>query len=408
MSIPFLTYTSVRMALESTIEESSKTIFTIFKFEISGYTQSVKLLNISTGNISYELVKLRNEDYLCQINNIKEIVENDKEVPEEEAILSKVNDLTEVISSSLKDTCLFYISGYWTYCHCKDNQLVQFYGSPNDYLENNWQGYVLGKYKIEDQAIPMSIDKEDGLWYLGQTLNDGTLCDLTGKPRSVDIHYVCDPSQTKPTFNWAREYKTCQYLAEISIPELCNDTLLRTRIQPLINEIQCKKVIDIDEHVVSKNEIIMDEIFIDHSKKISLDNYELNKLGPDLFSGKPKDDSDNLIIIIDISDKDDLIARVGEVYFSALKNDKLTRTKAETTKLFTHSLHYFYTTYIYNKSGEYVTTVEVEFERKEYPVISIRKLHNKSKQESNVREYTMLPQFETSNNYIINAGRDEL
>lgn len=137
-----------------------------------------------------------------------------------------------------KKTCIYKLDSYWTYELCLNEHLRQFNG---DILEKkHTQEYVLGKFKpsnlernrkehnkrIEQlksqNKAPPKIDY-DGVKvpYVGLSMDDGTVCDLTGQPRTTRVYFVCDRHE-KPQLESIEEIQSCEYEAIVSTGLLCD------------------------------------------------------------------------------------------------------------------------------------------------------------------------------------------
>lgn len=137
-----------------------------------------------------------------------------------------------------KKTCIYKLDSYWTYELCLNEHLRQFNG---DILEKkHTQEYMLGKFKSssldrsrkehnkrvehlksQNKAVPR-IDY-DGVKvpYLDLWMDDGTVCDLTGQPRTTRVYFVCDRHE-KPQLESIEEIQSCEYEAIVSTGLLCD------------------------------------------------------------------------------------------------------------------------------------------------------------------------------------------
>jgi len=72
------------------------------------------------------------------------------------------------------------------------------------------------------QKAYIQVKKIDGLSlpYLQINMTDGTLCDLSGKPRSTRVQYVCYQHGKHEIYS-LKETSTCEYEAVILSPLLC-------------------------------------------------------------------------------------------------------------------------------------------------------------------------------------------
>lgn len=318
-------------------------------------------MNDTSNNITYELRKLPQADYLCQVGRINSSDSTDNLKEEEKILMSKLDTFSQSLIEGLEDTCAFFLNSYWTYTFCNNSQLSQFHGGVKALANPNTYKYILGNAPTSNSNY--TINKDQGIWHLSKIYDNGTICDLTGEPRTVEIQYICDPKAKRPNLFSVRELRTCHYLAQIAVPELCREDILRDRADPFVSEIQCKRV-------------IKENYDLNHRGKISLMNYDLNYLGPDLFSGFPKSESaqsgGHSTIIIDIAiDPSTLVERFGDVYFNSLDQNKLVSPELS-EKLRDQSVTYTFEANVYDSLGDYKTTLDISFEKLDPPMITVR------------------------------------
>ncbi|KAJ1975872.1 Protein OS-9 [Dimargaris verticillata] len=185
----------------------------------------------------------------------------------------------------LKSQCLSYFQGWWTYEYCHQGYVRQFRHSPAD----KRQGipaisldFQLGQYSHRTPSLttptarPKPGDKQstafddnngeraqrtsvgadvsytslqsyDSQQYLSQEWSGGTLCDLTGKPRTVQIQFHCTPEET-PHIAQVHELSTCVYLMVIHMPTLCQDPTFVQKREAAVGQIACHKVVSDQEY----------------------------------------------------------------------------------------------------------------------------------------------------------------
>jgi protein OS-9 len=78
--------------------------------------------------------------------------------------------------------------------------------------------------------------------YLVQKMEGGTTCDLTGKPRRVEVQYHCNPHIAE-RIGYIKEVTTCSYLLVVYTPRLCNDVAFLPPIETKANEIVCRVIV---------------------------------------------------------------------------------------------------------------------------------------------------------------------
>lgn len=82
--------------------------------------------------------------------------------------------------------------------------------------------------------------------YLVQKMEGGTTCDLTGKPRQIEIQYHCNP-QVGDVIGWIKEVTTCSYVMVVYTSRLCNDVAFLPAKEDKANVIACLPIVRDDE-----------------------------------------------------------------------------------------------------------------------------------------------------------------
>lgn len=73
-------------------------------------------------------------------------------------------------------------------------------------------------------------------------MKSGTLCDLTMRPREIEIQYHCGTTGSD-RIAWIKEVTTCSYLMVVHTPRLCTDAAFQPQAQAETHEILCKPII---------------------------------------------------------------------------------------------------------------------------------------------------------------------
>ncbi|RYC54089.1 hypothetical protein CHU98_g12120, partial [Xylaria longipes] len=79
--------------------------------------------------------------------------------------------------------------------------------------------------------------------YLVQRMGDGTVCDLTGRERTIEIQYHCSPESTQDRIGWIKEVTTCSYLMMVNTPRLCVDVAFQPPKEERANIISCRAIV---------------------------------------------------------------------------------------------------------------------------------------------------------------------
>ena len=158
---------------------------------------------------SYELMRLhKDRKFLCAIPTVKppppmNATEKELSKVEEEKELARATSRGWELLSDLDGKCLYFVSGWWSYSFCHNREVRQFHQLPPQ-QNNQWpptedpetQSYVLGQVSQDGSTGGGSnggvgegteLQATGELRYLVQRLGGGTLCDLTGKERKIEV-----------------------------------------------------------------------------------------------------------------------------------------------------------------------------------------------------------------------------
>ncbi|KAK8040069.1 glucosidase II beta subunit-like protein [Apiospora rasikravindrae] len=236
-----------------------------------------------SGKVSetYEIMNMAPHRYLCAIPVIEAPPAPNKTATE----LAKAEEARELarasangweLMSGLDGACLYYVSGWWSYSFCYGEDVVQFHALPSrngpPMRDPQSQEYVLGRVAGSKAASPKSrrgrggqaapppppakgvkqsntpppnteLQVKGDQRYLVQRLEDGTLCDLTNRPRVIEIQYHCSPGSTQDRIGWIKEVTTCSYLMLVNTPRLCSDVAFLPPQETRANSIACRTII---------------------------------------------------------------------------------------------------------------------------------------------------------------------
>ncbi|KFX88828.1 hypothetical protein O988_08877, partial [Pseudogymnoascus sp. VKM F-3808] len=203
--------------------------------------------------------------------------------------LSRANTHGWELLSPLGGSCLYYTSGWWSYKFCYNDSITQFHAAPPQpgrpqfppVRDPRTPQFVLGRArKIPGQDskthgkfyddgsndrpeggsdIELRGSKEDSDYYeedlqgnlqdngdnryLAHKMKSGTLCDLTMRPREIEIQYHCLATSTSDRIAWIKEVTTCSYLMVVNTPRLCTDVAFQPQPPAESHEIVCKPII---------------------------------------------------------------------------------------------------------------------------------------------------------------------
>lgn len=184
--------------------------------------------------VTYEAVVLQGQRYLCSIPTIPDDAPQanstnaEEAKAEEEKELMRATDRGWELLEGMRGNCIYYLSGWWSYSFCYKDQVKQFHQLPPSrgvpiyppVEDTSFHSFVLGRFSKDDKPkkadarktlgneqgskdtfddegnapdeeekaleIPR-LESKGSSRYMVQHLTDGTECDLTGKPRKIDV-----------------------------------------------------------------------------------------------------------------------------------------------------------------------------------------------------------------------------
>lgn len=103
-------------------------------------------------------------------------------------------------------------------------------------MNDNYEEFSLGRFY--PPRIGLTVDRS--LNYISTEFNDGSLCELSGKPRKTKIRFVCANDSSKGMFIVnVMETSTCSYDFVIHVPELCEYFGIHAKNSKLESLIKC-------------------------------------------------------------------------------------------------------------------------------------------------------------------------
>ncbi|KAH0537095.1 hypothetical protein FGG08_006098 [Glutinoglossum americanum] len=220
---------------------------------------------------TYEPMLLNGKRYLCAIPIVSALPENDTSTKtsraETENELSRATTRGWELLKDMEGNCLYFVSGWWSYSFCYNSEVKQFHQLPSYRGVSTWPpmedpqtpSYILGRAKPahrqkgkgkgntnnQAQARPGGADTTElrvkgEMRYLVQELRGGTICDLTGRERKIEVQSVDKIEKIK-------EVSTCSYLMVIYTPRLCSDVTFLPPRENKAHSITCREVIPSDD-----------------------------------------------------------------------------------------------------------------------------------------------------------------
>ncbi|KXS10012.1 hypothetical protein M427DRAFT_63066 [Gonapodya prolifera JEL478] len=179
-------------------------------------------------------------------------------------------EVREALSAVLdmKKKCLQYGQGWFTYEYCHLSHVRQYHkpdlpsvdGAAEFYLGIDQASTVaeklrrkklldggrsLKKSELRSTAVAEVKVGGDGRKYLSIWYGDGTECDLTGKPRVVEVQFQCParPHDPPDHITLIQEVSTCSYLLVIHTTRLCHLAPFNPVENSRVESISCAMVV---------------------------------------------------------------------------------------------------------------------------------------------------------------------
>ncbi|KAF6804485.1 misfolded glycoproteins degradation protein [Colletotrichum sojae] len=228
----------------------------------------------------YEVMNMPPAKYLCSIPILEpQTPENHTATElakqEEARELAKASAHGWELLNDLDGSCLYFMSGWWSYSFCYNREVVQFHALPTvpngqpPVRDPHTAEYILGRankspsrqqtqnqqqqQQQQQQQPPTTKSGEPPAntdlqikgdqRYLVQRMDSGTVCDLTGRDRTIEIQYHCVPGMKGDRIGWIKEVTTCAYLMVVNTPRLCNDVAFLPPRATSANAISCQLIL---------------------------------------------------------------------------------------------------------------------------------------------------------------------
>lgn len=239
---------------------------------------------------SHERMMFEDVPHLCTIPYVApaESDNTTKSEEEQQQELARASDHGWELLQGMRDqSCLYYAAGWWVYSFCYNEGIKQFHPLPPGRAgvplfppqeDESIASFTLGKFEHPTKssttseatasatessvsapssasdppstkdlvssasAPPTTLQTRGSTSYLVQTLSGGTRCDLTGRPRRIEVQFHCNPAKTDH-ISMIKETASCVYLMVIHTPRLCNDVAFLPQQVDKPNPITCQEIV---------------------------------------------------------------------------------------------------------------------------------------------------------------------
>lgn len=225
------------------------------------------------------------DEYICEFAPVTYLKLEENTEEEEEPEHEMLRKATQLIHLTFdKSSCVWaydFRGWYWTYAFCFGDKVIQYHeGAAHSSRPNTHKPiapstvFVLGRFTnasakkvnfenqisdlqyksfvenagrsyrlLDEKASPFSHHSSQKV--ILQTVTDGTTCDMTRQPRSMELVYACSEmgGDVAEIIN-VEEIRTCHYKMVLHIPKLCQyEPFVPTKqVQDSLVDVACQKI----------------------------------------------------------------------------------------------------------------------------------------------------------------------
>ena len=222
----------------------------------------------------YEKMILDSLPYLCSIPQAepqKNETPPTTSAADEEKELARATFRGEELLKDMEGHCMYFMSGWWSYSFCYNSEVKQFHQMPPlkggvpaypPVEDDRTPSFVLGQFEVKSQQTRQvegnsrktqrahehietglaHIQTKGDMRYMVQKLTGGTICDITGRPRKIEVQFHCHP-QSADRIAYIKEVATCSYLMVIYTPRLCNDVAFLPPKETKAHQVVCREIV---------------------------------------------------------------------------------------------------------------------------------------------------------------------
>lgn len=218
----------------------------------------------------YERIVFHEKPFLCAVPRINTSLRNETShalsKADQDKELARATDRGRELLREMEGKCMYYVSGWWSYSFCYNSQIKQYHhltpgaGGPvwPPQEDPSTPAYILGRFsehasskrkgdKDEKSTTDVTALQTQGdTRYLVQHLSGGTICDLTGRERHIEVQFHCHPQSTDQIFT-IKEVSTCSYLLVLYTPRLCNDVAFQPPQENKPYSVICREILRPEE-----------------------------------------------------------------------------------------------------------------------------------------------------------------
>ncbi|CAH1772844.1 unnamed protein product, partial [Owenia fusiformis] len=251
----------------SGMEEKTKKVllFLVFLHVAWGFLDFEELENVHYGISILNEPKLLNEEvdgsvFLASMYGqpyqciYRDLVSEEKKEKTEEAEALEIG-IPELLRPMEGSPCLVFTKGWWTYEFCYRKHIRQYHmedGKPKGNIM--YLGYYESDFEwdsnISDDGTQARSKRRNKLnKYHSQQYVNGSKCDLTSKPREVEVRFICNAGEGDYILR-VDEPETCIYTITVSTTKICHHPYLKPPPTNKPVPIECNPVLNKQQFAV--------------------------------------------------------------------------------------------------------------------------------------------------------------
>ncbi|OBZ91389.1 Protein OS-9 [Choanephora cucurbitarum] len=282
------------------------------------------------------------QPFSCSIPNVQIEEERLEREKKERAQKETEQDKQKTIQRGLEllepleASCIRFLTSshqYWAYEYCHNQYVRQFHVErTNDgkvEKEQETDSYILGYHpnskhidsSYSDQTKALRAKKKvhtelrnvGDQRYLVQTWKDGSICDLTEKPRTVEVQYHCDVQGQDRVSSFV-EVSTCNYQIIVSTSRLCEEMSLFRRHHTEPHQIKCRPIVseELIEQEQQQDEELQEQKQKQEQQKEQQEEQQGQKEQSEITKDLPKKENEKDLLLNMIFDLKDQIGQLKE------------------------------------------------------------------------------------------------
>lgn len=365
------------------------------------------------------------DEYICEYVPVVYEEPSQELEPEQESDVEILTKASQLIHESFPpESCVWaydFKGLYWTYAFCFADKIIQYHEGAS--LEERPKihkpiapsaVFVLGRFTkssaakvdfknqasvtqykayvehagrtyrlLDEKSSPFSHHSSQRV--VLQMVTDGTLCDMTRQPRTMELMYLCAESGgNSPEIMNVQEIKTCHYKMVLHVPQLCSyePFIPNKHVQDSLVDVACQKIDrETDVEVSSDADFDLylgrtvlrddDEFPVKSDNRINIADHSLDDLGAGFYVAlnsyeyvSPSEYFNRRSVVVfngEFKSLSDLNMQFGNAVFKAIGNKLMApRATGQEPEILNWNHQFVLWFELYDSTGEFLGLSRIE------------------------------------------------